>query len=529
MAHLKALAARFRRDKSAKHRFQAHQEGDFHRSWQGIPEAVSGASEPAAIPDSPDSEIEQLVAAEAAVWRQVLSPSRGDIPGLGEGLENVRRAAEALLADMNSLSRRQSHVHRKLSALSYYETACQSMEDLLPESEQERAERSNGGSPSSPIEHGPWSVTSHVVDGENPYLHGDKVLLPRADTMDWSRLDEQELDWIDVACDMETKRRQASAVFHDNLDDSSGQRSDVKGKRRAALANVDNVKRLSAAGRAVLLQRREDRNDGPSSSRQPCPISSKVDCVAIGPGHPDDWPLPASPRHECLVCGDTKAVLDFPPTAPSSDCSHRPNTCTDCLESWLASEIDGKGAVPEIKCPECPSLLRYIDLRRWASPETFATYDTLTARAALTNLPEFAWCLTPGCGNGQLNPENANFMHCQACGYKQCLLHLCAWHTNESCEAYTYRTSGAKARDEEAKTQKTLSKTTKPCPGNGCGWRIEKRSGCDHVTCTKCRFAFCWQCLASHEEIKKTSNAAHQEWCSYHSKNLEVAWPFNMH
>ncbi|EXM07047.1 hypothetical protein FOIG_03643 [Fusarium odoratissimum NRRL 54006] len=45
---------------------------------------------------------------------------------------------------------------------------------------------------------------------------------------------------------------------------------------------------------------------------------------------------------------------------------------------------------------------------------------------------------------------------------------------------------------EEAKSIATLRATTKPC--GGCGWAIEKNSGCSHMTCRKCNYQFCWTC-----------------------------------
>nr|POF04236.1 isoform 2 of cullin-9 [Quercus suber] len=236
----------------------------------------------------------------------------------------------------------------------------------------------------------------------------------------------------------------------------------------------------------------------------------------------------ATKLHDCNVCGDGKPRLDFPAEAPSASCEHQATTCRECLASWMTSELETKGS-DGLKCPECPSILQYDDIQRAASPVTFDAYEKLLTRNALAALDDFAWCLNPKCGSGQENPENNNYMDCAACGYKQCLTHKCEWHTNETCTQYEYRTSGQAARDEEAKTEAMLDGISKKCPGPGCGWRIEKISGCDHMTCKRCKFQFCWQCLASHEKIKKDGNTVHEKWCKFHSDNLAVAWPFNAH
>ncbi|KAK4547748.1 hypothetical protein LTR36_000706 [Oleoguttula mirabilis] len=233
---------------------------------------------------------------------------------------------------------------------------------------------------------------------------------------------------------------------------------------------------------------------------------------------------------DCAVCGDAKDPLDFPARAPTSTCDHPPQTCIDCLQSWMASEFDTKGC-DGVKCVECPQLLDYMDVQRAASVETFEAYDKMSTRNALGSLDEFGWCLAPGCTSGQLNVENSNYMDCASCGYKQCLKHKVQWHMNETCEQYEYRTSGRQARDEDQATEAMLDTMSKKCPGKSCGWRIQKTDGCDHMTCRKCKYEFCWQCQASQTEIKRIGNTAHDIGCKFHTANLldPIAWPFNVH
>ncbi|KAI5360791.1 Putative Zinc finger, RING-type, IBR domain, Zinc finger, RING/FYVE/PHD-type, TRIAD [Septoria linicola] len=240
---------------------------------------------------------------------------------------------------------------------------------------------------------------------------------------------------------------------------------------------------------------------------------------------------------ECVCCGDAKPPLDFPAKPATNSCEHDSRTCTECMHSWMAAEFETKGT-EDLKCPECPCKLSYDDIHTCSSAATFQSYEKMLTRNALSQLDEFAWCLSPTCDSGQLNIENESgaFMECAECGYKQCLTHKCAWHTGETCEKYEYRTSGAKARDEEKATQAMLDEVSKKCPGPTCGWRIQKTDGCDHIKCKMCKFEFCWECLASHKEIKKVGNTAHQTWCSasarrtYHAQawdnetNMPASW-----
>ncbi|EMT68214.1 Putative E3 ubiquitin-protein ligase ARI9 [Fusarium odoratissimum] len=70
---------------------------------------------------------------------------------------------------------------------------------------------------------------------------------------------------------------------------------------------------------------------------------------------------------------------------------------------------------------------------------------------------------------------------------------------------------------EEAKSIATLRATTKPC--GGCGWAIEKNSGCSHMTCSKCGHEFCWDCGADHRAIMRGDNSLHKETCRFHPRN----------
>ena len=178
-------------------------------------------------------------------------------------------------------------------------------------------------------------------------------------------------------------------------------------------------------------------------------------------------------QRECVVCGDSKDPFDFPAAAPTSKCDHPAQTCTECLQAWMESEIETKGC-DGITCPECAQLLEHNEIQAAASAETFAAYDKLAIRAVLGALEEFAWCLKPDCGSGQLNIDNNTFMACISCGYKQCLTHKVPWHTGETCDQYEYRESGQQKRDEEKKTEDMLDTVSKKCPNEECGWYVYK-------------------------------------------------------
>ena len=164
-----------------------------------------------------------------------------------------------------------------------------------------------------------------------------------------------------------------------------------------------------------------------------------------------------------------------------------------------------------------------------------ARYDDLTARAAMLTLAGFRWCPAPGCPAGQVDadcaanvgagassdpgpvpasvsppstttattatttmtasttatpvtPHDATTT-CHACSHASCALCAAPPHVGTTCGAAAKTSAEAEA---ERQSDAWLRRNAKPCPGRGCGRRIEKAGGCDVVQCTTCWVVFCW-------------------------------------
>lgn len=82
---------------------------------------------------------------------------------------------------------------------------------------------------------------------------------------------------------------------------------------------------------------------------------------------------------ECVVCADTKDAGGFPRFSITATCTHVSNTCLDCIQLSIESDLSSK-LWTEIRCPECRELLEYADIQRYANQQTFAKYDQKTSR-----------------------------------------------------------------------------------------------------------------------------------------------------
>lgn len=160
-------------------------------------------------------------------------------------------------------------------------------------------------------------------------------------------------------------------------------------------------------------------------------------------------------------------------------------------------------------------------------------YDNMAARAALSKIPAFFWCLSADCSSGQIHPwplsSHATFV-CISCKYTYCLNHPSVpYHAGLSCEEYdtlmtlpipsptTVDRSLQLARSTQEKLDEQMAKKIgRRCPNAFCGWWVEKSEGCDHMTCCKCQFEWCWECGAPFAVINRRGSKFHRKGCRYY-------------
>ncbi|CAD0098981.1 unnamed protein product [Aureobasidium mustum] len=215
-------------------------------------------------------------------------------------------------------------------------------------------------------------------------------------------------------------------------------------------------------------------------------------------------------KRTCVVCDELKPLSNFPTPFELSPHDHQHDICRECFSNHLEVEVDNK-TWDQISCPQCPVILQSEEIKNLASPESWAKYEHFSARAALSEMPDYRFCFSTSCDSGQIHEEGLVFS-CKACGHKHCTACEVNWHEDETCEEYQTRNAAQKQQEQDSEAQ--VHAISKTCPN--CATKIEKRDGCDHMTCSRCHYQFCWACLADFMPIARHGLHRHETSCRNH-------------
>ena len=122
-------------------------------------------------------------------------------------------------------------------------------------------------------------------------------------------------------------------------------------------------------------------------------------------------------------------------------------------------------------------------------------YHKLKERRQIMIDPNIQLCPYPDC-QSYAEKGNNKYVKCKQKKHQFCFNCLKNWHGNKRCLIDTDK-SFENWRD---------SSQVKRCPQ--CKYFIEKNEGCNHITCTYCKYEFCWLCMQEYNSnhYKLSSN-----------------------
>lgn len=217
-----------------------------------------------------------------------------------------------------------------------------------------------------------------------------------------------------------------------------------------------------------------------------------LDAAGVGIVNTDGPRLETVSGFMCdICCEDAPGLETF-----SMKCGHR--YCVECYRQYLFQKVKEEGEAARIQCPSdtCPRIIDAKSMDLLVTAELNDRYRQLLNKTYVQDNDHLKWCPAPYCENavscgvkkkdlGKIVPTVA----C-SCGYRFCFGCILTDHQPAPCELVKM---WLKKCADDSETANWISANTKECPK--CNSTIEKNGGCNHMTCRKCKYEFCWMCM----------------------------------
>ncbi|KAI5474421.1 ariadne-1 [Pseudohyphozyma bogoriensis] len=199
----------------------------------------------------------------------------------------------------------------------------------------------------------------------------------------------------------------------------------------------------------------------------------------------------------CDICYDddgTKETL-------AMSCDHR--FCKDCYSQYLTSKIMDESESRRIQCMggKCGVIVDEKTVELLVEGATLERYRTLLNRTYVDDTSSLRWCPAPNCEYAiECSVPSRSLdtiipsVEC-TCGNAFCF--GCGEQNHEPCCCPIVKRWLKKCADD-SETSNWISANTKEC--TKCHSTIEKNGGCNHMTCKKCKWEFCWVCMGPWSE-----------------------------
>ncbi|KAM0363761.1 hypothetical protein ACHAPZ_008895 [Fusarium culmorum] len=307
---------------------------------------------------------------------------------------------------------------------------------------------------------------------------------------DITDFDDEEFDEPDpdfgLAKDVEKKKRAAHVVSYKVYEPS-----DIQSQQDEMIGEVNMILDMQKEDAAILLRHfrwnkerlLEDYMDRPEKVMEAAGLSSTTSSspkLEVIPGFVCD-----------ICCEDDDGLESF-----AMKCGHR--YCVDCYRHYLTQKIREEGEAARIQCPSdgCGRILDSASLDVLVTPALAGRYQELLNRTYVEDKDNFKWCPAPDCPNalecgvkkkdlGRIVPT----VECR-CGFRFCFGCPNPDHQPAPCDLVK---KWLKKCADDSETANWISANTKECPK--CNSTIEKNGGCNHMTCRKCKYEFCWMCM----------------------------------
>ncbi|EEB06492.2 hypothetical protein SJAG_01533 [Schizosaccharomyces japonicus yFS275] len=191
----------------------------------------------------------------------------------------------------------------------------------------------------------------------------------------------------------------------------------------------------------------------------------------------------------CNICFDEGMLEMF-----GMDCGHE--ACKECYQHYLTTRIqEGESLV---QCPEenCSHIVSRASFDLLLPKNVLDRYYQLLDQSFVDENDSLCWCPAPDCQYAILCHVRRSQLETVvptvtcACGNQFCF--GCGRDNHQPAICSLVKIWLQKCQDD-SETANWIHANTKECPK--CLTTIEKNGGCNHMTCKKCKYGFCWVCL----------------------------------
>ncbi|KAF9792526.1 RING-5 domain-containing protein [Thelephora terrestris] len=263
-------------------------------------------------------------------------------------------------------------------------------------------------------------------------------------------------------------------------------------KEKVTEKYIDNQSGVNAAaGVSAKTTPPRSATSGPSrSTRRTAPASSrsKKSLSVEGP-------------FVCPICFDDTQTRTL-----ALACSHK--FCTECWMAYATNKIKSEGEF-KITCmaEECNLVATdsFIQSILTTDPSTFDRYKELLVRYFVSCNRELKFCPYPECAQTVSCPAAASkfalttiipIVNCEEQKHKFCF--ACPIEDDHRPLICTVSKLWSQKCRDDSETANWIKSNTKEC--SKCQSTIEKDGGCNHMTCKKCKYEFCWVCMGPWSE-----------------------------
>ena len=188
---------------------------------------------------------------------------------------------------------------------------------------------------------------------------------------------------------------------------------------------------------------------------------------------------PAQSSRECEICAAGEDEGRFMEANMSPGCAHpTPTIHVSCLKSYVESRRDDLLARRPVECiePACPETVPGGVILQQHMLGVSTTETAPTDGFLCFSCPGYV----VGVPAGDAHP-------CHLCGVLYCLDCRTQYHWNSVCPVASTTTEPSRERkqtlDDLLEQMAEEDMDVKPCPGPGCGIRIHRYGGCNHMRC----------------------------------------------